>query len=266
MARIAILYSGGLDSRIMQHMAEIERPNEYTKCVWFDIGQPYNEKEFNALPDFVEKRKLEWLQRLDSDGQWMPNKGNDTGIKGKGNETGQIYIPGRNAVLITQIACLTLADEVWLGALLGETHDKATDKNDTFREKIQDMLSYVLAPFREGKPPVKVRYPLAEAGFNKLTSVKWAIDTGLSISEVLKTSSCLSGEPGNCGKCVVCFRRWGIFTQLGFSENYNVDPLTVPENMAIVKEMLKGDDSYYDHHRRSEIIPALQQIGHPSVN
>ena len=255
---ITILYSGGLDSRIMYHMAKVRRPNDNIRCLWFDIGQPYNKKEFNALPEFVEKRKLEWLSRLDESGNWVSDD-SVSGIKGKGNETGQIYIPGRNAVLITLAACLTLADEVWLGALLGETHENATDKNEEFLHRIQSMLTYTLSPFRPKDNPVKIRYPLAEFGLNKLTSVKWALDHGLPISEILKTSSCLSGEPGNCGKCVVCFRRWGIFKQLGFSEQYNVDPLSVEENKAIVREMLKGDSSYYDQHRRQEILPALPQ-------
>lgn len=257
MANITILYSGGLDSRIMYHMAQVLRPEDNIRCIWFDIGQPYNEKEFRALPSFVEVRKLEWLRSLDSNGQWIDSPEGELGIKGKGNETGQIYIPGRNAVLITQAACLTLADEVWLGALLGEVHDKATDKNYTFREKIQDLLSYTLSPFREGKPSIKVRYPLAEFGLNKLTSVKWALDNNLPKEDILKTSSCLSAEPGNCGHCVVCFRRWGIFKQLGFSEPYNVDPLAVEANRSILREMLKGGESYYDEHRRSEILPAV---------
>lgn len=254
---ITILYSGGLDSLIMYQYAKVTYPDANIRCLWFDLGQPYNAKEARALPPFVETRVIEWLRRLDEEGSWSEDKDSAQQIVGKGNETGQIYIPGRNAVLITQAACMTLADEVWLGALLGETHDKATDKNFEFRSRIQDTLSYVLGPFRPGKPPVQVRFPLAEAGFNKLTSVQWALANGLTKEQLMKTSSCLSEEAGNCGHCIVCFRRWGIFKQCGFEELYNVNPLEQPENKAVIAEMLKGKDSYYDEHRRSEILPAL---------
>lgn len=252
---ITILYSGGLDSFIMNHYAKVAYPSADVRCLWFDIGQPYNAKEEAALPKFVEKRKLEWLRRLDAQGNWV---GEAAGEQGKGNETGQIYIPGRNAVLITQAACLTLADEIWLGALLGEIHQGATDKNFTFLRYMEDMLSYTLSPFRKvGR--TRVRYPLASAGFSKLTSVQWALSHGVTREELMATSSCLSGESGNCGHCIVCFRRWGIFKQCGFSEPYNVDPLTVTENKKIVLEMLKGDASYYDKFRRDEILPALDK-------
>lgn len=254
MKKITILYSGGLDSLIMYHLANVS--GYIVRGLWYDIGQPYNEKELAALPSFVERRTLEWL---------TPLTGNNSvpsieGIKGKGNETGQIYIPGRNAVLVTAAACMTLADEVWLGALLGETHPAATDKNDEFKSKISSLLEYTLKPFRQDAPsPFQVRFPLAEAGFNKLTSVAWALQTGLAKEKILATSSCLSGEPGNCGHCVVCFRRWGIFSQLGISEKYNVTPLEQASNLKILDEMFKFEDSYYDDHRKAEILPALNE-------
>jgi hypothetical protein len=90
--------------------------------------------------------------------------------------------------------------------------------------------------------------------------VKWALKSGLSKEELLATSSCLSGEPGNCGHCVVCLRRWGIFTQLGIREEYNRDPLSCEENRAIIDEMLYGN--HYDESRKEEILPALRLIGY----
>lgn len=249
---VAILYSGGLDSLIMRHYADVH--SYKVRCLWYDIGQPYNEKELAALPSFVERRTLEWLTPLAGNSTVSPVDG----IKGKGNETGQIYIPGRNAVLVTAAACMTLADEIWLGALLGETHKAATDKNEEFRALVSSMLEYTLKPFRQDRlDPIRVNFPLAEAGFNKLTSVAWALKTGLSKGQILSTSSCLSSEPGNCGHCVVCLRRWGIFSQLGFSEEYNVPPLEQDSNLKILDEMMRFEQSYYDDHRKSEILPAL---------
>lgn len=245
--KITILYSGGLDSLIMKRFAEVNYAEATVTCLWFDLGQPYNYKERAVLPAFVECRTIEWLQK---EGGSVLGKD-----EGTGNKSGDIYIPGRNAALTTLAACITLPDQIWIGALLGETHDRATDKNQKFLDLTSESLSVVLGPF---KPTgIGVRFPLAEAGLNKLTAVQWALENGVSQDVLLGTSSCLSGELGNCGKCVVCLRRCGIFSQLGITEKYNVDPWSVPDNKKIVAEMLKGNGSYYDEHRRSEVLPAV---------
>lgn len=245
---VTILYSGGLDSLIMKHMADVSCLS--VNCVFFDIGQPYVAKELASLPSYVEVRKIDWLSHT-------------TSLKSKGNDSGDIYIPGRNLTLTCLAASIFTPNEIWLGALLGETHDSATDKNQKFLDNTNLALSYVFSPFTDN---IKVRFPLAESGFNKLTAVKWALDTGLSKEAIISTSSCLSGESGNCGACVVCARRWGIFGQLGLSEKYNRDPMTVSSNLRMFIEMLKPD-SYYDNHRKLEIIPWVYHVlGTSDVN
>lgn len=237
---ILILYSGGLDSLIMKRYAEVKYPEAKVHCVFYDIGQEYVEKERAALPPFVEQRVLPWLT-------------SESKIFGKeGTVSGQIFIPGRNLLLAVAAACQFLPDEIWLGALLGETHEASTDKNWTFLKKTTDVLQYVLSPF-DAAP--KVRFPLAEDGLNKLTATQWALENGITADQIHNSSSCLSGEPGRCGRCVVCLRRWGIFNQLGIPETYNVDPLQTDEMRAMVNEMTMG--SHYDEHRCSEILPAL---------
>jgi len=240
--KICILFSGGLDSLIMKRYAEVAYPDAEVTCCWYNIGQEYNEKERAVLPEFVQQLKLDWL---------VPNESTAQGKDG--STSGDIFIPGRNLVLAVAAACKYLPDQLWLGALHGELHDSATDKNWTFVEKASDTLSYVLSPFLP--KGVEIRFPLADEGFNKLTATKWALDNGVPKEAILKSSSCLSGEAGNCGKCIVCFRRWGIFTQLGLEEEYNVHPLECDENAKVAKEMLFG--TYYDNDRRQEIIPAL---------
>jgi len=239
--KILILYSGGLDSLIMKRYAEVKYPDAEVVYTWYDIGQEYNHKERAVLPDFVEKLHLDWLQP----GSSVQSKDDSA--------SGNIYIPGRNLVLATMAACKHLPDQIWMGALQGEVHDSATDKNWEFLGRASTTLSYVLKPFLPNG--VEVRFPLAEAGFNKFTATEWALENGITKEEILHSSSCLSGEHGNCGRCVVCFRRFGIFAQLGFEEQYNVHPLEVEENEKIAAEMLYG--TYYDSHRKQEIIPAL---------
>jgi 7-cyano-7-deazaguanine synthase in queuosine biosynthesis len=238
---ILILYSGGLDSLIMKRYAEVMYPDATVTCVFYDIGQAYAAKERAALPDYVIQRELPWLGH-DFEGQSK---------EGSDSVSGNIFIPGRNMLLATAAACMYLPDEIWMGALLGETHGESTDKNYTFLEKINDTLRYVLSPFKRS-----IRFPLADEGLNKLTATKWALDNGVTEAQIKHSSSCLSGEAGNCGKCVVCLRRWGIFRQLGIAqEQYNVDPVETKELRDMVTAMTCGD--HYDEHRLSEIIPAL---------
>jgi 7-cyano-7-deazaguanine synthase in queuosine biosynthesis len=168
--------------------------------------------------------------------------------------SGNIFIPGRNLALATLAACTYLPSELWLGALRGETHAEATDKNFVFASNSSRLLTYVLRPFLpEDAPSTRVRLPLAEHGLNKLTATKWALDNGISKETLMATSSCLSGVSGNCGECIVCLRRWGIFKQLGFEEQYNTHPLSVPHNLEIIEKLKNGTN--YD--RQVEILPAL---------
>lgn len=241
---ILILYSGGLDSLAMRTVARAEYLDE-VKCIWYDIGQPYNHKEEQALSKYpyVEKKILPWLSQNDK-------------LQGKeDNACGNIMIPGRNLALIVNAACQYLPDQVWLGALAGETHEAATDKNYEFLESTEELLNYVLKPYY-GSRRIQLSFPLADRELSKLSSISYMLDHGVTTSEITSTSSCLSGEPGNCGECIVCVRRFCCFKQLGFSELYNRDPLESATLLAMVQEML-GDSSHYDTFRKQEILPAL---------
>ena len=148
-----------------------------------------------------------------------------------------------------------------MGGLKGEDHDKATDKNLKFVEDTNTHFNYVFSPY-ETIP--KLRFPLVEKMFGKFEAVEWALKHGnVTQHDLIKTSSCLSGEDGNCGHCVVCLRRWGIYKQLGFSEQYNKSPLTGKDNILVCIDMLKSElqsdyRGYYDVYRRKEIIGALE--------
>lgn len=246
--KITILYSGGLDSFIMVKLAK-SLGYDYN-LVHFDIGQEYNEKELKAIKDSgfdVEIRNVDWLT-------------SKTVLSGKQeNNSGNIFIPGRNMVLSSLAASIYLPDEVWLGGLKGEDHAQATDKNEKFVQKTNKLWEHVYSPF-DTVP--KLVFPLVDKMWGKFEAVEWAVQHA-PIEDILSTSSCLSGEPGNCGTCVVCCRRKYIFKQLGFKEEYNKDPLESASNLKMLIEMLetpvdaKDADVHYDSWRRREIIPGL---------
>ena len=245
--KILILYSGGLDSFVMRKLAHQKYGEKNTTCVFWDFGQPYAEKEKKALPDDVIIEKFNWLSK-----NYNPS--------GKeGSLSGNIIIDGRNMVLAIITSAKYLGhDEIWLGALLGEMHKQSTDKNRTFQEKINDLMLYV---YGVEKAP-KLVYPLADLYFNKVREVQWAYNNGVTVEQLYKTSSCLTaGDTGKCGQCVACFRRWGVFKQLGIPDyDYDIDPLKAQSNIKMALEMMKGEfeqECHYDEHRRDEIIPAL---------
>lgn len=249
--KICILYSGGLDSLIMKRYAEVMFPDAEVQLLYYDIGHGYNYKEIEVLPDNVEIKKVDWLNVK------------DTTVSKDGTNSGNIFIPGRNLVFAVLAACQELPDLIWMGALLGETHHASTDKNFTFIQKINDTLQYVLAPFYDEDKTVAVDFPLANAGMGKYEAVEWFLENGGTLEEVTESSSCLYDEEGKCGRCVVCFRRWGIlYDLLGHEEKCNVHPINDmdPANRKCVQEMIRGEmgeDCHYDKYRRREIIPAL---------
>lgn len=245
---IIICYSGGLDSFLLWQLYkhEYDLNTHSCKCIFYDIGQPYLNKELQSIKDSgvsVEIKKIDWLD-------------NTSKLIGKeGSLSGDIIIPGRNALLATMVACQEQPDEIWMGALQGEIHEKSTDKNYKFLEKWNNLMQYVL------QKDITLRFPFADMGFGKFEVIDWALKNGyVTKQQLIQTSSCLSAENGKCGQCVVCFRRWGIFYQLGFSETFNVFPLTVHQNKMMINEMIKGElgeKCHYDEFRRRELMPAV---------
>ena len=229
----------------MRKYAEINFPESEVICVYYDIGHPYAWKEKAVLPKDVLIHDMKWF--------------NAVGVGKEGNNTGNCFIPGRNLVFATLAASQYLPDEIWLGALQGEIHAKATDKNYVFAYSASKTLSYTLSPFKES---VSIVFPLADAEFGKLDATRWALQYGMK-EAILNSSSCMEGEVGNCGRCATCLRRWGIFKQLGLDETYNVHPIESKVHSKMIIEMIDeiltpSFNPHYDLHRITEIVPALQ--------
>jgi len=243
--KISVLYSGGLDSRIMHHMAKIKYPNAEITATYFKHGQPNEAREVNGLPAFVDIKQIDWLG------------GDKQPVAQKGRREGAIMIPGRNLLFATAIACQELPNEIWIGALQGETHEKGTDKNYTFLSKMNETLGYVLGPFQENITGV---FPLADAGLDKLGEVKWALENGLTKEDLLDTRSCHSGETERCGECIQCVKRWAVFGECGFSETYDLDPLESDFGKKFIYDLVNcalGNDDYYDEVTRAEMMPFI---------
>lgn len=235
MKKIIVLYSGGLDSRILFHIAQMQNPDAEIKALYWNYYHDAATIEIDRLPEFVEVRNVDWMQTV----QGYYSK--------EGDPAGDIYIPGRNMVFSILSACQDLPDEIWLGALYEEAHDYATDKNSKFVGLTNDLLQYVLKPFKPDG--VKIRMPMVEMGLTKFTALKWALSNGLSHNDLKATVSCYNPiDVTPCGTCPQCIRRQMLFRDLGFKEEYHVDPLSQDSvrdwiNLAIDIEIANRNDS-----------------------
>lgn len=208
MSNIVILYSGGLDSLMMERLARREFPNSKVTGIFFDHGQDSLKKEIESLPAWVKVKKIDWL-------------GEEIKPKEKKSDpfAGAIYIPGRNLVFCVLSACYYQPDEIWLGVLADEDNRDATDKNVTFVQKTEDVLRYVLSPFTDN---VRIRFPLAENGWTKTDALKSLFDSGhLTRDDVLQTSSCWFhfGEKP-CGGCKQCLKRALVLRNFDIEEEH----------------------------------------------
>ena len=248
--KISILYSGGLDSRVMWEIAKQETVDTDIQLIYWDHGQPVAQREIATLPKEVEVRKVDWLN--------LPYQ--DL-VTQKGRREGQIMIPGRNLALAVLTACQELPDQLWIGTLHGEAHEKGTDKNYLFLTLMEKTLNYVLGPFLKAK--IKVRFPLEEMALNKVSEVSWALRVGVSAKELLRTRSCHDSTTDRCGNCIQCFKRMCAFGMNNITEEYDVDPLYSEFGIKFTQDILSceaGLDDYYDKDTRAEIIPYLRFV------
>ena len=244
---IAILYSGGLDSYILYHMAKINNPDAKVTAWYYNHGQPVADREIENLPDFVQIRNVDWLNE-----EKIP-------IVQPGRREGAIMIPGRNLVFGVLLACQELPDEIWMGTLHGETHEKGTDKNYTFLKYLNDTVNYVLGPFKYFSP-IKVKFPLADYHINKLGEVQWALRHDITKEQLIATRSCHDGSTNKCGKCIQCIKRWAVFGACGFTEDYDIHPLDSDFGKEFIYDLLNcavGNDTYYGEETRAEMMPYI---------
>lgn len=248
MKKIVVLYSGGLDSYVMYNMAKKENPDSEIVAIYWDHGMPVAKMEISKLPSFVKVKNVDWIE---------PNNG--PRVQPGRESNGAVMIPGRNLVFCTLIACQELPDEIWLGTLAGETHSKATDKNETFVKLFQDAVNYAIGPFMNGRK-VSVKLPLVEHGLNKVELVKWALGNGMSKDELINTHSCYSDTVERCGNCVPCAKRWAAFGMNGFSEQYNVPLLEQPFIINFLYENLRaycGLTTEFSRESTEEVVPYM---------
>lgn len=179
--KIVLLYSGGVDSYTLYHYIKRTYAGASVKAIYYDFGQPYGEWEIKQLPDFVEVRKIEWLQH-------------DKSVHTNPDCPGIMW--GREQFLTVTVFMQEKPDMICLGVLEDEWDE---DMSPEHQQATQAFLK-VLNPHQF---ECEVKYPFAEMGWNKTDVIQWAIDNEL---DVQYTRTCMVSEVP-CGKCSGCVKR-----------------------------------------------------------
>jgi len=189
-----LLFSGGLDSLIYWHL--LDKP----PCIYVCLGHRYEGLELETIaslkttcPDLevnVIKHRLHLgdIEREDA------------------------YIPLRNLLLVEAASLEPSVNNIYLGALAGES---SRDKSGRFFRDTKKLLSFL------HRRPVGVFAPFRH--LTKTQLVALYLQRGY-LSELLKKTVSCYRQDGFCGECRSCFRRWVAMSNNGLIESYRHNP------------------------------------------
>jgi len=161
-------------------------------------------------------------------------------------------IPGRNFTLASIAA--NYGDEIYLCALDGEMHDLMPDKNQAFFDKTTEALTQAYGT------PKKVCTPFAD--LTKAELIATALNEGVTVSEILDTSTCYHPTLPRCGECSACLKRW-IALKLNFiDETYTTHPLKSSFSVGYKKKIKEAwDRQDFSHYSEKRLLETLRAFG-----
>jgi len=218
-----LLFSGGLDSYIAWHY--LDKP----KTLYCAINHRYQIQEHKAVIDLIPETIVDSRLYL---GDWEEDDAN---------------IPMRNAFFF--MIASHYADKICLVVQKGEM--SIPDRSPKFFSSFGAWLSWMR------DKPIKIFTPFDE--MTKTQMVRWYLEQGLNVADLLRTRSCFGDTTSPCGACAACFRRWVAFKNNGFSEPYINDILAYDQIPVYIEKMkaLK-----YDELRTEETFTALKDAGY----
>ena len=210
--KLAICYSGGLDSTVMLFQAVKQYGKENVLAVYTYFGQRNAKTEQESFEHFtkklgVETRKLD-LSEIFSD----VSKEEVTGDKSTPNGTRKMY--NRNMVIISAVTAKAMSlgcNALWLGAHYSDAAGGFVDCTEAF--------------YNAAKQCVAVAYPWFEVGMplidkSKKEVIEWGIEAGMTKDDFASTWSCYRTWNGEyyevdgikykkpCTECETCHDRY----------------------------------------------------------
>lgn len=229
--RKVLLYSGGMDSYCL---AKVENPDV---LLHVGMGSQYAQAEGSHLTvpsGCVGKLIREYLPL----GQF---------------ERQDYVIPARNAFLVLMAA--QYGDDILLGA---NAADRNTDKDETFAEKITDLMQYIWQPskWNADGDTKQVRLPMRH--LTKRQIVQAYLDAGGDELELQRDSfSCYSPDSRGeeCGMCRACAKKWLALAGCG------IDPIIYARDYAYENYYKPAIDNNWTmgEQYRLDVIEAIER-------
>ena len=237
--RVALAYSGGLDSYLGYRRARYEGLDLVMYHV--DLGHPQAANEWAT----IEAQGLDGMTMainlsLMHLGAY---RGMDTHI-----------VPGRNLTLA--VIGAHLAPEVWICAVEGERHPYGNrDKSVEFYHATSAALTYSWQPLR---PETTLVAPFGM--FTKAQAIASARHSyGVTADDLALTHSCYNDPPpSRCGKCIACFHRWLALYANGITEAHSEPPWWSARGDAELAACQAADDAQdFTHYHPQRINETL---------
>jgi 7-cyano-7-deazaguanine synthase in queuosine biosynthesis len=212
--------------------------------LWVDLGQPYSEKEFRVIKRLRKTYGASAIKTIDCP-IISEDNGNVPTIKHQ-------VIPGRNLTLASIAA--NYGDEIYLCALDGEMHDLMPDKNQAFFDKTSEALTQAY-----GVEKV-IKTPFAE--LSKAELIAEAMLTGISVQDILSTSTCYHPILNRCGECSACLKRWIALTINFISEDYTTHPPRSSFAILYKRNIKRAwDKQNFNHYSEKRILETMRAFG-----
>ncbi len=206
--RVAVLLSGGLDSCVLT--ALLSESADTVFPVYVKQGLHWEQVERYWIDQFLEsvrKDNIRPLKEISSpvddvyDSHWSRTGKN---IPDHRSQDREVYLPGRNLLLLTKTALFCALNAVPTIALGPLSANPFPDSTPEFFIRFQELASQAL-DFE-----IEIRTPFAR--LNKTDVIRLGKDLSLHLS-----FSCMSPVDRNhCGACNKCAERRRSFQQAGF--------------------------------------------------
>lgn len=236
---VIVLFSGGLDSLAALVYAKQKYGKENVRTLYCDLFHRYNEKESKASRKLAHKLGI-------------PHTTDKTLDLGR-FEREDAYIPHRNLYLLFRASQeLNNKEEgviVLQNTQIGET--SVGDRTLQFNKVAEDLLNI-------SHPQTKITVIAPFADKTKGEIVKWLLDNKVDLDLIKQTIGCFSPEPGNCGWCPSCFRRFIAleYNDIDTTGWFNKSPIMWEGVKEYTKKMLGGE---YHPRRTKETIAVLEK-------
>lgn len=209
-AAVHVLTSGGVDSAVL--LGEALARGARVRPVYVRAGLRWERAELAWLRRFLRRLaspRLETLAILSLDARalygahWSVGKGR---VPGARSADAAVELPGRNALLLTQVAChaaLLGSSRLEIGLLAGNPFRDATP---AFLKRLSSLLAEALGR------PITIAAPLARLRKADVLSLGTRLPLEL-------TFSCIDPQgTRHCGRCNKCVERKKAFFEAGIRD------------------------------------------------